>query len=82
MTNSDLHELMNLFYMKRKAMFDLRCSWTRVGGAIVYSVMVPVGNIMVCVPGSLMGTPEASLRAALDRWENRSPENPFVYVKR
>lgn len=77
---SELEELMLQFYTKRHTMFDLRCSWTAVGGAISWAVMVPFGNIMVVVPGSVMRTPEASLRMALERWENRSPENPFIHV--
>lgn len=42
-----------------------------------WCVMVAQGNIMVCVHGTVRDDPMDSLIAAIDRWENRSRENPF-----
>lgn len=42
-----------------------------------WCVMVAQGHSMTCVHGTVRDDPMDSLSAAIDRWENRSPENPF-----
>ena len=45
----------------------------------LWGVMVPVGNIMVKVPGSFHNTPEEALSYCLQRWAERSPARPFLF---
>ena len=42
-----------------------------------WSVRVPMGSNMTVVPGSVMTDPIESLRHCIQRWQNRSSEQPF-----
>lgn len=66
-----IEELIKWLAEQTKGVVDLRYS---NGG---WAVMVARGNIMVCVPGTVTDDPLLSLNAAVERWNNRSVDNPF-----
>lgn len=54
---------------------DLRYS----PGRGIWSILMPSGNDMRVVPGSLSRTPAEALRETIRRWDARSPEAPFFH---
>lgn len=67
-----LAELMLELSAKTKDIVDLRV----IRGG--FCVMVAMGNFMRMVPGSIKNTPQESLEYCLDKWNNRSINNPFI----
>jgi len=62
----DIQSLMQKCLEEFRGCVDLRIS--RDGnGVISFAVLVTRGNIMLCVPGAIADTPQAALKAALDR---------------
>lgn len=44
-----------------------------------WGVMVPLGNMMVVVRGSLRASPAEAVQFCLEKWEQRSPDHNFIY---
>jgi hypothetical protein len=70
--NSGIEELANEFQQKARMMFDLRR--THDGS---WCMMVPMGNIMVPLRGSIKPSIKEVLRYAIEKWDTRSPKRPF-----
>ena len=75
---SRLNVLMGALLQESKHRVDLRCSLK--GGIAQWVVMADWGNIMMVVPGTFSGTPEGAVKAALQRWRERSPEKRFLHT--
>lgn len=58
---------------RREGLVDLRYSQNQ------WAVMVPFGNTMHIVPGSINPSSSESLKYCLKKWRERSPDYPFLF---
>lgn len=75
---SRLNVLMGALLQESKHHIDLRCSLEK--GIVRWVVMANWGDIMMVVPGTFSNTPEGAVKAALQRWRERSPQKRFLHT--
>lgn len=69
--------LMRALSERTKDVVDLRCSRER-DGRLHWCVRVGFGNRMTVVPYTVQDDPVTALQIAIERWDTRSPDRPFV----